>query len=82
MSVKGRRFILKEVKKEQTYESAIERLEEIVTLLEGSSLPLEESLLLFEEGTRLAGYCNTCLTQAEARVTELSQQEHMEESPC
>ena len=47
MSVKGRRFILKEVKKEQTYESAIERLEEIVTLLEGSSLPLEESLRLF-----------------------------------
>ena len=73
---------MKEVKKEQTYESAIERLEEIVTLLEGSSLPLEESLRLFEEGTRVAGYCNMCLTQAEARVTELSQQEHMEESPC
>ncbi len=71
---------LKEVKKEQTYESAMERLEEIVALLEGGSLPLEESLRLFEEGTRLAGYCNTCLTQAEAHVTELSKLEHTEDT--
>ena len=73
---------MKEVKKEQTYESAIERLEEIVTLWKEAPSLWKESLRLFEEGTRLAGYCNTCLTQAEARVTELSQQEHMEESPC
>ena len=53
--VKGRGFILKEVQKEQTYESAIERLEEIVSLLEGGSLPLEDALRLLEEGTRLAG---------------------------
>lgn len=80
--MKGRGFILKEVQKEQSYESAIERLEEIVSLLEGGSLPLEDALRLFEEGTRLAGYCNTCLTQAEARVMELSKQEHMEEPTC
>lgn len=71
---------LKEVKKVQSYEASIERLEEIVALLEGGSLPLEESLRLFEEGTRLAGYCNTCLTQAEARITELSKLEHTEDT--
>ena len=66
----------------QTFESAVTRIEEISKLLEDKNISLDDSIKLFEEGTRLAGYCNTCLTQAEARVTELSQQEHMEESPC
>lgn len=73
---------LKEVQKEQSYEAAMARLEEIVALLEGGSLPLEESLRLFEEGTRLAGFCNARLTQAEARVTELSKLEHTEGATC
>lgn len=73
---------LKEVKKEQSYEASMERLEEIVALLEGGSLPLEESLRLFEEGARLAGHCNACLTQAQARVTELSKLERTEGTTC
>ncbi|MBE6719876.1 MAG: exodeoxyribonuclease VII small subunit, partial [Ruminococcaceae bacterium] len=36
---------------EMTYEKAIERLEEIVTLLEKNEASLDESLALFEEGT-------------------------------
>lgn len=73
---------MKEVQTEQSYEASMLRLEEIVALLEGGSLPLEESLRLFEEGTRLAGFCNACLTQAEARVTELSKLERPEEPTC
>lgn len=60
----------------------MERLEEIVALLEGGALPLEESLRLFEEGTRLAGYCNACLAQAETRMTELTELQRTEEPQC
>lgn len=41
-----------------SYESAIERLEEIVDKLASGSVSLDESLKLYEEGTRLTAYCN------------------------
>ena len=44
--------------KELTYEQAYKRLEEIVEKLENGSVPLEESMKLFEEGTKLANFCN------------------------
>ncbi|HIT52371.1 MAG TPA: exodeoxyribonuclease VII small subunit [Candidatus Fimivicinus intestinavium] len=72
---------MKEVK-EQSYEASMERLEEIVARLEDGSLPLEDALRLFEEGTRLAASCNELLTRAEARVTELTQSESAEETIC
>lgn len=72
---------MKEVK-EQSYEASMERLEEIVARLEDGSLPLEDALRLFEEGTRLAASCNELLTRAEARVTELTQSESAEETVC
>ena len=37
-----------------SYEQSVSRLEEIVKLLENGELPLEESMKLFEEGTRLS----------------------------
>ena len=37
----------------KSFEENMARLEEIVTLLERGETPLEESLVLFEEGTRL-----------------------------
>ncbi len=73
--------MMKEVK-EQSYEASMERLEEIVARLEDGSLPLEDALRLFEEGTRLAASCNELLTRAEARVTELTQSESAEETIC
>ncbi len=73
--------MMKEVK-EQSYEASMERLEEIVARLEDGSLPLEDALRLFEEGTRLAASCNELLTRAEARVTELTQSESAEETVC
>ena len=38
---------------EMTYEKAISRLEEIVSALEKNDVTLDESLKLFEEGTKL-----------------------------
>ena len=37
-------------KKKQTFENAMQRLEEIVSLLEKNEAPLDDSLKLFEEG--------------------------------
>lgn len=50
------------------YEGAIARLEEIVQRLETGALTLEESLALFEEGIKLAKYCNGKLDAAEGKL--------------
>jgi exodeoxyribonuclease VII small subunit len=55
----------------QTFESALERLTDIVEHLEGGELPLEESLRLFEEGVKLSRLAQTRLDSAEKRVEEL-----------
>ena len=57
--------------KELTYEQAHKRLEEIVEKLENGSVPLEESMKLFEEGTKLANFCNSKLNAAEQKFTQL-----------
>ncbi len=56
---------------ELTYEKAYNRLEEIVEKLENGSVPLEESMKLFEEGTKLANFCNKKLNDAEQKFTQL-----------
>lgn len=56
-----------------TYEQAMKRLEEIVEKLDDGSLPLEESIKLFEESTKLAAFCNDTLEKAKLKVTELSE---------
>ena len=55
---------------ELTFEKAITRLEQIVSKLEGGSVP-HESLKLFEEGTKLAAFCNKALKNAEQKITRL-----------
>lgn len=58
--------------KKKTYEDAIARLEEITGQLEKGGIPLEQSLKLFEEGTKLSAYCYKILNEAQQKVTELS----------
>ena len=55
-------------KKEVSFEDALERLEEIVDLLESGENPLEKSLELFEEGVRLVKLCNKKLETVENSV--------------
>lgn len=57
--------------KELTYEQAIKKLEEITEKLENGSVSLDESIKLFEEGTKLADFCNQKLNTAEQKFTEL-----------
>lgn len=55
-----------------TYEKAMERLEEIVSILEDGTLPLEKSIKLFEESTKLSNFCNKCLNEAELKITRFT----------
>lgn len=58
--------------KEMTYESAIKRLEEIVDALDKNEVSLDESMKLFEEGTKLTAFCSAKLKEAEQKITEIS----------
>jgi exodeoxyribonuclease VII small subunit len=60
------------MKKEQTFEQAMQRLQEIVQLLENGDAPLNESLKLFEEGAKLADVCNTKLKNAEQTIINIT----------
>lgn len=54
-----------------TFESNLDRLDEIVSALEGEELTLEEALRLFEEGLEKLRLANADLDRAEARVQQL-----------
>jgi exodeoxyribonuclease VII small subunit len=56
---------------ELTFEQAFRQLEDVIRQLEGGALPLEQSLVLFEEGMRLAKLCEKKLDEAEQRVSQL-----------
>lgn len=58
-------------KKEQTFESQLADLENIVTQLEDGDLSLEESLKLFEDGVKLSRECKKRLDDAERRIEVL-----------
>lgn len=50
--------------REMTFESAMERLREVVEALEGGDLALESSLTLYREGLACAAFCREKLAQA------------------
>lgn len=58
--------------KEVTYEEAVKRLEEIVALLEKNEVTLDESMKLFEEGTKLTDICNKKLNDAKQKITVIN----------
>lgn len=55
----------------KTFEENMLRLEAIVGQLEKGEAPLDASLKLFEEGTKLIGECRTALDKAEQQVVKL-----------
>ena len=56
---------------ELTFEQAMTRLEQIVATLEGGRCTLDDSLKLFEEGTKLIKSCGAALDQAEQKLSIL-----------
>lgn len=57
----------------ESFETALSRLEQIVAALEKGELSLEESLKLYEEGISRARFCQERLESAESRIEVLSQ---------
>lgn len=53
------------------FEKSLKRLEEIVSKVEGETLPLDESLKLYEEGKKLIVSLEKTLKEAERKVEEL-----------
>ena len=55
----------------KTFEQAMEQLEQITTELESGELSLDTSLKKFEEGIKLADFCNKKLDESKKKVTLL-----------
>ena len=54
------------------FETSFASLQQIITRLENTELPLEEALKLYEEGKRLSDICSQLLETAQLRVETLS----------
>ena len=54
-----------------TYEEAIKRLEEIVSLLENNEIALGDSIALFQEGITLSKYCDEKLKNIQEKVAQI-----------
>ena len=60
------------------FEDAMKRIDEIVAKLEDSTLKLDESLVLYEEGVSLVSFCRKKLEEAQRRITCLIPNENGE----
>ena len=58
-------------KKDNNFESALKRLEEISDLLENEDTPLEDSIKLFEEGIELKEFCEDKLKSAKLKIDKI-----------
>ena len=58
--------------KNNSFESNLQRLEQIVRAMERGDVPLEESLKLFREGTALVEACGKLLDEAELQVKKIA----------
>lgn len=59
------------MKQEQTFETALGKLEEIVRHLERGDLSLDDSLKAFEEGIKWSRTCEDRLSEAKKKVEML-----------
>lgn len=58
-------------KKKVDFESQLARLDVIVKTMESKTLPLDESLALFDEGIAIIKVLEVSLNDAEAKITEI-----------
>lgn len=58
---------------EPPFEEALKKLESIVEAMESEDLALEQLLLKYEEGSRLARLCQTRLADAELKIQKLEE---------
>jgi exodeoxyribonuclease VII small subunit len=56
---------------EMSFEKALEELEGLVARMEDGKLPLEESLAAYQRGAELIKFCESKLSDAQARIAIL-----------
>ena len=54
-----------------SFETNMQRLEQIVRMLERGDVPLEDSMKLFQEGTELVRGCGKLLDEAQLQVRQI-----------
>ena len=59
---------------EQTFESAMSRLEEISDVLSQNQVGLDESLELYEEGVKLLKFCSDKLEKADITIKRIEEE--------
>lgn len=55
----------------KTFETSMQRLEQIVRAMERGDVALDESLKLFQEGTELVRSCGKLLDEAELQIQKV-----------
>ncbi|MDR1696222.1 MAG: exodeoxyribonuclease VII small subunit [Endomicrobium sp.] len=55
-------------KKQQSFEAAIKRLEEIVSKMENADPDLDNALALFSEGAELVKFCSAKLNETKKKI--------------
>lgn len=58
---------------EYTFESAMERLEEISEILQENNVTLDQSLELYGEGVKLLKYCSDKLNRAQRKIISIDE---------
>ena len=53
---------------QQTFETAMKRLEQIVAAMDDHRMPLDDLIVNYEEGTKLVKVCEARLAEAEKKV--------------
>ena len=61
------------------FNKGLSQLEEIINKMESGELSLEDSLKYFEEGVKIHRQCHTALTDAEQRISVLSENDNYSE---
>jgi len=59
-------------KTEQTFESALARIEQIAAQMETGDVPLDQLVAFYDEGSRLIRFCSERLEEAEKRLQTIT----------
>ncbi len=63
------------VEERLTFEEALDQLDRIVRELESDTVPLEQTVELYEKASKLASYCSNILEQAKLRIEQVNPNE-------
>lgn len=69
------KYWIKKMSKQETFEQALKRLEEIVNELESGKLDLDEMIKKYTEGSQLIKLCQSRLEKAEQQIKILTEKE-------